>query len=207
MSLSLLYWGAQNWKWHSGRGLTSGEKRGRILLSPAVSALPNAAKGPTGHLYGKGTFMIYVWCGVYQKPWSFFAELLPPGQPPGYSALFLPEWRTWHFSLLNYLSSLSAHFNRLSRNLWMAAQSSYSAAIPPSYTPPAALMRVPSAPSPRSSVKMLNRAGPRTEPRAHHCLLPPAGLRAADHPLLVSAIQLPIHSQLIISYSFSMRIW
>lgn len=64
MSLSLLYWGAQNWKWHSGRGLTSGEKRGRILLSPAVSALPNAAQGPTGHLYGQGHIhdSCLMWC-------------------------------------------------------------------------------------------------------------------------------------------------
>lgn len=43
------------------------------------------SQGPTGHLYGKGTLLVYVWCGVYQKPWSFSAELLPPGQPPGYS--------------------------------------------------------------------------------------------------------------------------
>lgn len=46
-------------------GLTSGEQRGRILLFPAASALPNAAQGLFGHLYGKVTLLVYVWCGVY----------------------------------------------------------------------------------------------------------------------------------------------
>lgn len=46
-------------------GLTSGEQRGRILLFLAASALPNAAQGLFGHLYGKVTLLVYVWCGVY----------------------------------------------------------------------------------------------------------------------------------------------
>ncbi|KAK4806792.1 hypothetical protein QYF61_005588 [Mycteria americana] len=80
--------------------------------------------------------------------------------------LFLPRGRTLPFPLLNFMRFLSAHFSSLFRSLWMAARSSAISATPPTFVSPANLLRVHSAPSSRSLMKMLNRTGPSIDPWA-----------------------------------------
>lgn len=170
VGLSCLSKGAQNWTRHSsvaspvvsrGEGSSSFLLPVLCLMQPRVSLATFMARS---HYW----FMFDV--VSTRSPGPFSAELLPLVSPQGTQAFFSLD-EGLPIPLLNCLSFLSVQFSRLSRNLWMAAQPSQAPAILPSYTPPAALLRIPSAPSPRSSGKMLNRAGPRTEPRVHHYLL------------------------------------
>ncbi|KAK4831009.1 hypothetical protein QYF61_014610 [Mycteria americana] len=64
MSMSLLYWGAQNRTHYSRCGLTTAEQRGRIISLD----LPSAAQENAGLLCHKGTLLVDGHLGVYQDP-------------------------------------------------------------------------------------------------------------------------------------------
>ena len=73
--------------------------------------------------------------------------------------LFLPQHRTFHFPLLNFMRWLSAHFSSLWMSLWMAAQLSDVSDTPLSFVS-ANMVRVLSAPSSLLLIQMLNGIGP-----------------------------------------------
>lgn len=76
-----------------------------------------------------------------------------------YMELFLPRCRIWHFSLMNFMRLMSAHFSSLSWSLWVAAQSCGVSATPPIVVSSANFQRVHFAPSVRSLMKKLKRTG------------------------------------------------
>ena len=82
--------------------------------------------------------------------------------------LFLPRSRTLHSPVVKFIRFLSAHFSVPLRTPWIVAQPSGVSATPPSFTSSPNLLRVRSAPSSRSLMKMLNRTGPRFDNYALH---------------------------------------
>ncbi|KAK4828690.1 LOW QUALITY PROTEIN: hypothetical protein QYF61_000528 [Mycteria americana] len=78
--------------------------------------------------------------------------------------LFLSRCRTLHFSFLNFMRFVSAHFSSLLRSVSMAAQPSGVSANPPRFVSPENFLRSHAAPPPRSLMKMLNRTGPNIDP-------------------------------------------
>lgn len=109
-------------------------------------------------------------------PTSFSAKLLVPrGTGAWYSCLshvLCP--------LLNCMRFPSGHFSSLLRSHWMAAQCSGVSASPPSFVSSRDLLGVHSAPSSRSSVKILTR--PSLEPSGA-CHWPPTRHCTADYQL------------------------
>lgn len=106
---------------------------------------------------------------------SFSAKLLSNcGMAPSmdwYLGLFLPSYRIWHFSFLNFRRFLSAHFSSLLRSSSMAAQLSNISTTSPSFMSSANLLRLRSAPLSRPLMKILNKTGPSTHPRDTELLL------------------------------------
>lgn len=83
---------------------------------------------------------------------------------------------------------LSAPFSGMSRSLWMAPQSSVVSAICPRFIS-ATLLRVPSAPSSRSLMKIWNGIRPRVDSWGTSGYWPQAKLHAKDHNPLGLSIQ------------------
>lgn len=68
---------------------------------------------------------------------------------------FFPRCRTLHFSLLNSMSFLSAHFSSISKPNWMGAWYFGILATPPNSVSSANLMRVHSVPTSKLLMRML----------------------------------------------------
>jgi len=110
MSMSLLYWGAQNWTQCSRSGLTSAEQRGRIpclallaallLVQPRMAAVVCAARARCWLKFSLGSTSI------------LGSPLCRAASQPG-----VPPWgRTLQFSL-NFTTLLAALFSSLTRSL------------------------------------------------------------------------------------------
>lgn len=81
--------------------------------------------------------------------------------------LFVPRCRTSHFSLLNCMRLLLAHFPSKWRTLWKAARPPGGSATLLTFLSPANTLRMHSAPL----TKMLNRLDLARSPVVHHQLL------------------------------------
>lgn len=138
--------------------LASAEWRGRsTCLSLLGNTLPNAAQDISSHLCYKGTSLdMYTWW-LLGPLRPFLPTTFPAGWPPQH----IPG--AWVCSLLNSLMFLSAPFSNMLGFLWLAAQPSGLPATHPNFAPSASLLRVHSAPSFKSSTKMLNRPRPSTD--------------------------------------------
>ena len=93
---------------------------------------------------------------------SFSAKLLFRSAVPNTywcMGLCLPRHRTLCFSLLNFMRCLSAHFSSLLRSLWMVAQPCSVSATPSGHVSSANFLRVQSASSSKSLMKMFNGIG------------------------------------------------
>ena len=83
-----------------------------------------------------------------------------------------PRCKIVRLDLLNLMRLTWAHCSSLSRSLWMASLPSGVLTAPQSLVSPANLLRVHSAPSSMSSMKILLKSiGPSTTPGGHHSSL------------------------------------
>lgn len=106
--------------------------------------------------------------------WLVF-NLVSIRTPRAFSAELLSSWMpsacpgTWDCSslgadfLLNFMKLLIAHFSSLTRSLWIAAQPSGASATLPSFVSFVNSLRLCSAPSSSSLMKMLNRTRPSSQ--------------------------------------------
>lgn len=113
---------------------------------------------------------------------SFAAKLLSSWLAQslyGGLGLFLLGCWSWHFAL-----DFSAHFSFLLRSLWMTADSPGVSATPPNFVCWWNLLKVHSAPSSTSLMKLLNSTGPCLDPQDSLPVddWPPDGLGAAELP-------------------------
>jgi len=119
-------------------------------------------------LCNKSTLLAHIQLCGHQDPWVLFCkaafQLVAPHNMYWCVGLFLCKDRNLRFSLLNFMRFLWAHLFSLLRSLWMAAGPSGASATPLSFVLSTDLLRVHSAPSSRSLMKMLTRSGPAVDP-------------------------------------------
>ena len=152
LSMSLLYWGAQNWTQYSRCGLSTAVQRWRItsldllvmfyLMNPRIPLVFLAA---WAHCWLKFTT-------VPTRARSAFSARLGGTEHALMPGVAAPQvkFRTLNFPLLNLIRILPAELSSLSTFFWTAAQPSDVPATPPSFVLPPNLLRVHSAPSSRS---------------------------------------------------------
>lgn len=140
--------------------------------------LPNAAKNTISLLSGKGTPLTHIHS---RCPPGLLGPSLQSCSPDEMASstswcmgLFHPRCRTLHFSWLNFMRLLLAHFSILSRSRWTAA---WCISRSPQFC---VLCKIDSIPSSRPLWKMSNRAGPSIDP---WCTLLVTGFQLDYYPL------------------------
>lgn len=117
--------------------------------------LLNLAQNTSSLPYHKCTLLSPVQAGVLFCPNPVAFSWVAPSIHWCLS-LFLPSFRTLHFSLLNCMILLASHCSSLLRSLWTA----YTAQHTSQFFPSANSLRIHSAPSSGWLTKVLNRTGP-----------------------------------------------
>jgi len=150
-------------------GVTKLGQRGRIpslaLLATLLGMQPRvrlAFWAASAHCLS-----VHVQLFIHQLPQVL---LLRAARIPFLPSLYLclqltqPMGRSVHLALLNFMRFAWAHLSSLSRSLWMASCSLGVLIAPLSLVSSANLLRVHSIPLSISPTKMLNSAGPNTNP-------------------------------------------
>lgn len=121
MSMSLLYWGAEQWAQLSKYVLSALNIGKGHLLRCAGSALPKAAQEMLLAFAARA----HGWLAFKLSTRSLLEKLLCRRLVPNLCMrLFLPRYRTVQFPLLNFMWFLFVRYSSLSRSLWMAAHAS-----------------------------------------------------------------------------------
>lgn len=117
MSMSLLVLGVQNWTKYFKCGLSSAEQRDRITSFDLLVAVLEQPRKPAffvtrapllAHvLLGVGNHLSIFCKAAFHLARSLYCSL----------ELYLTQWRIRHFSLLNFMKFLPAHFSSLPRSL------------------------------------------------------------------------------------------
>lgn len=129
-----------------------------------VYLIISIAQDTSGFFSCQGTLLPHVQLAVYQNPRFFFAELLPSCAVLRLyycHRLFLPVCRASYLPLMNFQRFLLVHSSGLSRSLWKATLS--SSVIDTIWCPLEVWVHSLTS---HSSIKMLKRKGPRTDPCA-----------------------------------------
>ncbi|KAM9656645.1 uncharacterized protein ACIBXB_008917 isoform 1-T1 [Morphnus guianensis] len=134
------------------------------LLVPAGHTISDTGQDAVGLLGHLGTLLAHIQPAHPQVLfcWAAFQPLFP--KPVVLHGVAVTKCRTWHLALLNLIQLASAHRSSLSRSLCRAFLPSSRSTLPPNLVSSANLLRVHSNPSSKSSIKILNRTGPSTEP-------------------------------------------
>ena len=159
MSMSLLFWEAQNWVQYSICGFTSAKERGKITSLTYWQHFASCSAVTTCLLCCKGTVQAHVQLGVQQDSSFFSGYMLSSTMSLRLYCcivVYPPKCRYLHF-LLDFMRFLSTYFCSLLRFLWMAAQVfAISSATLPSLVSSTNLLRVLSVPSFKSLTRILD---------------------------------------------------
>ena len=137
-----------------------------LSTAPAGNTISNTRQDATGLLDHLGTLLAHVHLSVNQYSLiHFFYTVFQPLCPQACSiALLWTQYRTQHLVLLNFIPLASAQLLSQSRFLCRTFLPYWRLILPPTLMSSANFQRVYSILSPRSSVKILNRTGPGTDP-------------------------------------------